>query len=393
MLFTRRILLCFLVLIALSPLVPAQSDKTAQLRAEAFRLMDALKYIEALPLLEKLAAASPNDPDVMRNLAFALMGQAKNTPDASAAKALRARARAAFVQAKAAGDDSPMVAGMIDSIAPDGGEEGSFTAHKQAEAIMQKGEAAFSTGKLDEALELYQQALKLDPKLYHAALFSGDVYAHKQKYADAESWYQRAIAIDPNIETAYRYSATPLMEQKKYDQARDRYVEAWITAPYSKFALQGMVQWGQATNTGLGHPKVDIPKTTVGADGKQNTTVNINPLSDDGSMAWIAYSTTREMWKKEKFAKAFPAEKAYRHTVAEEADALRSVVSTAKTLKAKTLNPQLATIEKLDKDGLLEAFIIMALPDQGIARDHAAYLRTSRDKLRQYVLNYVIEKK
>lgn len=393
MLVAKRSLLVFAFLGVACLAAAAQTDNTAQQRAEAFRLIDAQKFTEALPLLEKLAAAAPNDADVQRNLGFALLGQAKNTPNAADAKQLRARARAAFVKAKAAGDDSPLVSGMIDSMAPDGGEDASFTAHRQAEEIMQKAEAAFTTGKLDEALDLYQQALKLDAKLYHAALFSGDVYTHKQKYADAETWYQRAIAIDPYIETAYRYSATPLMKQKKYDQARDRYVEAWITDPYSKFAIQGMVQWGQITGTGLAHPKVDVPKTTVGSDGKENTTINVNPLADDGSMAWIAYSATRETWKKEKFAKTFPKENAYRHSVAEEADALRSVVSTAKTLKAKTLNPQIAILEKLDRDGLLEAFILMAMPDQGIARDHAAYLRANRDKLQQYVLQYVIEKK
>jgi len=282
---------------------------------------------------------------------------------------------------------------MIDSIASDGGEEAAFSAHKEAEKLMRKAEAAFTTGKLDDALSLYQQALQLDPKLYHAALFSGDVYMHKQKYDDAEKWYQRAIEIDSYIETAYRYSATPFMKRKMYDQARDRYIEAWITEPYSKLSVQGMVQWGQLTGTRLGHPKVDVPKTTTGEDGKQDTTINVNPLADDGSMAWIAYTATREVWKKEKFAKTFPNEKTYRHTVAEETDALRSVVSMAKTLKAKTQNPQIALIEKMDKDGVLEAFILMAIPDRDRAADHPAFLKTSRNKLRKYVLDYVIEKK
>jgi hypothetical protein len=154
-----------------------------------------------------------------------------------------------------------------------------------------------------------------------------------------------------------------------------------------------MLNWGNVTKTQLGHPKLDIPETKVGADGKSNTTINVNPMLDDGSMAWIAYSATREAWKKEKFAKAFPTESAYRHSLAEETDALRSVVRMAKTLKSKSLNPQFVTLEKLDKDGLLEAFVLMAVPTQGIARDHAAYLRANREKLRQYVLNYVIEKK
>jgi len=47
---------------------------------------------------------------------------------------------------------------------------------------------------------------------------------------------------------------------------------------------------------------------------------------DDGSFAWISYGATRSTWRKEKFAKVFPNERAYRHSLAEEADALRSVI-------------------------------------------------------------------
>jgi len=388
----RRIVLSAVFATLASVSVLAQVDDVPALKTQAYALINDNKFTEALPLYEKLARLAPADPEVQRYLGFSLLGQAKNTADPATAKALRARARAAFVKAREAGDDSPLVSGMIDSMAVDGGEDAAFSAHRQAESIMQKAEAAFAAGKMDEALDLYQQALKIDPKLYYAALFSGDVYMQKENYAEAEKWYQRAITIDPNIETAYRYSATPLMKQQKYEQARDRYVEAWITEPYSKFAIQGIVQWGQITQTGLGHPKIDVPKSTVGADGKEHVSISVSPV-EDGSTAWLAYSATRENWKKEKFAKTFPAEKTYRHTVAEEADALRSVVSMATSLKAKTLNPQIATLEKLDKDGLLEAYILMALPDQGIAGDHAAYLRSSRDKLRRYVLEYVIQKK
>lgn len=373
-------------------LVYAQDNDLVRMRAEASKLMDEQKYVEALPMLEKLAQATPNDAGVQRLLGFALLGKAKNISDAAEAKQLRARARTAFVKARDAGDDSPLVSGMIDSIAPDGGNDSTFATNAEAERIMQKAEAAFTNGNLDEALSLYQQALKLDPKLYYAALFSGDVYMLKQKYDEAETWYQKAIQIDPYIETAYRYSATPLMKQGKYDQALERYIEAWITQPYSKFAVQGMVQWGQATKTRLAHPKIDVPETTKGADGKDKTTINMS-LEDDGSMAWVAYTTRRETWRKEKFAKTFPKETAYRHTLTEEADALRGVVEMAKTLKPKKLNAQISVLEQLDKDGLLEAFILMALPDQGIAQDHAAYLRAHRDKLRQYVVKYVVASK
>jgi hypothetical protein len=77
--------------------------------------------------------------------------------------------------------------------------------------------------------------------------------------------------------------------------------------------------------------------------------------------------------------------------LAEEVDALRSVLSTATTDKrTKNLSPSLAKLKKLDDDGLLEAYILMARPDEGIAQDHPAYLKHNRDKLRRYVNEYVI---
>jgi len=81
--------------------------------------------------------------------------------------------------------------------------------------------------------------------------------------------------------------------------------------------------------------------------------------------------------------------------VLEEADALRSVAKIAKELKAKStkLDPQLEILLELDEKGLLEAFVIMAIPDEEIAQDHRDYLRTNRAKLRRYVLEYVILRK
>src|SRR4030095_2237878 len=114
---------------------------------------------------------------------------------------------------------------------------------------------------MDDALNEYRKALLIDPKLYHAALFSGDVYMQKGDYQQAEKWYQRAIAINPDKETAYRYSATPLMKQRKFDEARDRYVEAYIAEPYNRFAISGISQWAQATNTALAHPQIDFLAT------------------------------------------------------------------------------------------------------------------------------------
>ena len=369
-----------------------QAQGLDELKAQAKVLYDAQKFTEALPILEKIAAAEPNDATTQYYLGFSLIGQALNTPNPAARKALRIRARNAFIKSLdlgLSGDSTvALVKGLAQGIPPDGSDAAGYSDIKEANEWMEKGEAAFSTGRMDDALAAYQAALKADPRLYHAALYCGDVSLQKAKYDDAEVWYQKAIKIDPYIETAYRYSATPFMRQKKYDLARDRYVEAYITAPYNRLALSGILQWGEATQTRLGHPKIDVPEIKVDAAGKSTSSVNINPLSDDGSMAWMSYVVTRSGWR-DGFAAKNPGVP-YRHTLAEEAAALRSVIKAAKDLKPKSLDPQIATLTKLDQDGVLEAFILLAVPDDGIAQDHAAYLRENRDKLRLYVVKYII---
>jgi tetratricopeptide (TPR) repeat protein len=396
---SHRKLLVTLVLLLLCSTVAVQSqtnESPAELKRRANELLNETKYTEALPILEKIATLEPNDGETQFFLGFALLGQAANTKDNAARKALRIRSLKAFLKAKSLNFDEPRLEALIKSLPEDGSDGEDFSSNSRANALMEEGEALFSQGKKDEALKKYQEALELEPKLYHAALFSGDIYLQKQDYAQAETWYQKAIAIDPGKETAYRYSATPLMRQRKFDAARDRYIEAFITEPYNRFAQAGLIQWGEATGTTLAHPRIDIP-TNITFDEKGDARINLDASAllggkDDGSFAWISYGVARSAWRKEKFAKTFPAEKEYRHSLAEEVDALRGVVSTATADKRnKNLSPSLAKLKKLDEEGLLEAYILIARPDDGIAVDYPAFLKQNRDKLRRYVLEYVVK--
>ena len=374
--------------------VSAQTGETiAELKQKATELMHQTRYTEALPLLERMVIAEPDNARMHFYLGTALIGQAINTQDSAQRKALRVRARKAFIRSRELNIDEPVVEAMIETLPADGAEGPAFSQNIRANALMIQAEGLFSQGKMDGALKSYQMALEFDPKLYHAALFSGDVYMQKQDFANAEVWYKKAIDIDPTKETAYRYSATPLMKQGKTKEARDRYIEAFITEPYSKFAVAGLVQWAQATQTSLAHPTIDIP-TSVTFDEKGDAKINLDASAllggDDGSFAWISYGTTRSQWHKETFAQKFPGQK-YRHSLAEEAEALRSVITLATSdKKAKTLSPALVKLKKLNDDGLVEAYILLAKPDNGIAQDHPAYLKENREKLRRYMIEYVV---
>lgn len=390
-------ILCLLTFSSAATIMAQTSEETSlqEAKQKASELMKQQKYADALPILEKIAATEPNNPQTHFYLGFALIAQTNILHDPAARKVMRLRARNEFIKAKELGNQEPLVDAMIQSIPADGSESGAFSQNPEANRLMGEAESLFSQGKLEEALKNYQKALQLDEKLYEAALFSGDVYTQRGDFPLAEVWYQRAIAIDPNREIAYRYSATPFMRQGKYDQARDRYIESYISEPYSKFAITGISQWAQATHTNLSHPQIEIP-ASITFDEKGDSKINLDQNAihhdkDDGTMAWVTYGATRVIWHKEKFAKTYPQEKTYRHSLAEEADALRSVIQLATSdKKTKTLNPSLAKLKKLNDEGLLEAYILLARADQGIVYDYPAYLRQNRDKLRRYVTTYIL---
>jgi tetratricopeptide (TPR) repeat protein len=384
-----------LILLALSVTAQAQVGTDVEdWKKQAKTLLDQGRQTEAVPLLEKIVAAEPQNAEMHYFLGSALLAVATNTKEAPARAALRRRARNTFIRAKELGVRYPNIDAMIQGLPADGADAAAFSENQNAESLMKEAEGYFAQGKMDDALASYQKALAVDPKLYHAALFCGDVYAQKQDYANAEIWYQKAIAIDPFKETAYRYSATPLMKQRKFDEARDRYIEAYITEPYNRFTTSGLLQWGQATNTRLGHPKIDIP-TSVTFDEKGEAKINLDASAliagkDDGSFAWISYGATRSTWHKETFAKRYPGQK-YRRSLAEEAESLRSVITLATSDKAvKNLSPALAKLKQLNDQGVLEAYILLAIPDGDIAQDYLAYLKENRDKLRRYVLLFVV---
>ncbi len=370
----------------------AQTDKElGEATIQALRLFEQERFAEAIPHFEVIVKALPDEPQVRFMYGFCLVAKSKQTTDMNEAKQLSTKALEQFMKAKELGlknaDNDALIALLSGKPAP--AAEPMYSLNKDAEKYMIEGESLFAQSKYEEAIKSFEKALALDPKIYQAALSGGDSYTAQSDWENAEKWYQRGIAIDPNRETAYRYSGTPLMKQKKFEAARERYIEAFITEPYNRMSSRGIGQWADATGARLGHPVVDIPEVSFDAKGKAVPKVAI--AADDASARpWLAYLAARETWKKEKFSKSFPKETAYRHSMQEEAEALRAAIVAAK--EQKSTNKQFELLTKMDSEGVLEAFVLLARPDDGIAEDHPEFLKNNRPKLRQYVQNYVIQK-
>jgi tetratricopeptide (TPR) repeat protein len=399
------VLLCLLLSLtaARAAAQEAMQDYGAQ-RARAFQLTEQSRFTEALPLLEKLAAAQPTDGEVVFMLGFATLATSELVKDMETRKQTRVRARNSIQRAKELGYEHPLVQQLLDAIPPDGSVEGKFSRNPQADEAMRQGEAFFVHGDLDKALAAYQRALQLDPQLYVAALFVGDMYNKKGQPEQSGEWFARAVAINPDQELAYRYWGIGLTKQGKMQEARDKFVESFITEPYNSLARNGLIEWAQVNNVALAHPKIEIPTSvTSSSPGDIKVTLDTKMLdkdNDDGSAAWTMYGLARASWMSgktglsEKFAKQFPNEKTYRHSLAEEMDAFRLVISGVneqlKQKKIKQLHPSLATLIKLNDAGVLESYILMARADEGIAQDYSSYRKSNRDKLRRYMIEYVL---
>jgi|KBSSwiStaDraftv2_1062776.scaffolds.fasta_scaffold146030_2 tetratricopeptide (TPR) repeat protein len=390
----QKIGILVLLLLASFATATAQDDPERQ---RAFQLYRDAKYVDALPLFEQLALKYPEDPAVIENLGMLVFTQSAylKTPDER--KSARKRGRALLVQAQKLGSNNTMLNALIANIPPDGGEEGSFSAKQEVDEAMHEGEAAFAKGDFPKAIEMYQRALLLDPKLYEAALFTGDVYFKTADQVKAGEWFARAIAINPDRETAYRYWGDSLMKQGKVTEAGEKFVEAYIAEPYNRLARAGFVNWGEKVHVALAHPRVDVPTDVKSKDKGTTITLDANIFNgkDDkkngAAAAWMAYGIIRASWQTE-FAKQYPNEKSYRHSLKEEAAAFRGALEAVQNQKIdpKNEDPSLSVLRKLNKDGLLEAFILLALPDQGIANDFPAYRKTNLEDLRRYVKLYVM---
>ena len=415
-------LLAASLLFAFVSLIPvtAAAQSPEQIREQAMALFDANNFVAALPLLEKSAAAYPKDAAISSRLGFALYAVGSTAKDQEVRRQHWERARKILLQSQANGDDSNLTRVTLESLSrEDIPAVVPFSDKKAAEAEIRKGEEAFVRGEIEKALVSYIRALELDPKLYEAALYAGDMefrLAHASKdggyrqehFGRAGIWFAKAIAIDPDRETAHRYWGDSLDEEGKTEEARDRFIEAIIAEPYSgNRAYVGLSQWGGRHKVSLTHPKVEIPtELTSKKPGEVNITLDSSILKgdSDGSAAWMMYGIIRAGWmdkkdgaRSENFAKAHPNETTYRHSITEEIEALRGVLESVRVQQKERSGIKLAssleTLLKLEDAGLLEAYIFFARPDEGIVRDYFPYRKVKREKLKEYWVKFVVKSK
>lgn len=363
-------------------------------RQKAFELYRDHKLPEAAAMLEIVVARYPKDTAAHEAFGSALVSRADTQTDPAKRKADRIRARAELQRAKELGDTSDLCRVLLAEI-PEDGNDTTFSTRTSVNDAMNRGEAAFAKGEWQQAIMEYTQALELDPTLYVAAVDIGDTYFRLKDAEKAGEWFARAIQIDPNQETAYRYWGDALMQDGRMKEARDKFIQGLVAYPYKSTSWGGLNGWLSRNKLKYNEIPVKVPDGPKTGD-KGQTIITIDPTQKDSSVAaaWLVYPMERSLWQSQKFAKEYPQEKGYRHSLKEEASALSLAAKvfeeTQAKKKDKNPDPGLTLLTQFKDQDMVEAYVLLMRADQGIAQDYAAYRDAHRDKLISFVDKYVV---
>lgn len=381
------------------PPVPASERDTAEKdyateRLTAIKLHDMKELLKSIPVLEDLYAKNQNDTLILEFLTTSLLARSSTQTDPAAANKDILRAKAMIDRARSLGDDSQLAESLAETL-KDVNENStlSFSNKVDADAAMKAGEAAFAKNDYAEAIKNYKHAAALEPTNYWATLFVGDSYFSEKDFGPAGEWYTKAQELDPNQETAFRYHADMLTKQGDYAGARTLNIEAIVANPYEGKTWRALVEWAKVAHVTLQRVHIEAGGSVTATD-KGATIALDSSQPTDVSAVWFAYSGTRVLWR-DKFKTAYPKETQYRHSLAEEVDAL----STAATVAEETIgkngsqaiakDPNIQLLLKLYRAKMLEPYVLLNAPDQGIAQDYVAYRAQNRAKLAGYLGEFV----
>ena len=175
---------------------------------------------------------------------------------------------------------------------------------------------------------------------------------------EAIPWFAKAATLDPNQTGAFRYWGDALMKQGKMAEARDTFSQGdprRTLLPSRAGSASG--QWARINKVPLTHPRIMPPDPKPG----EARAVSI----EDGttSLAVLRCRASR-LERRLCSSRNIPKEPAYRHSLEEESEALHAMVADiakdAAAGKIKDLHPTLVNLVTLDKEGLIEAYVLFA---------------------------------
>src|ERR1041385_4593879 len=147
----KRIRVAVGFMLAFAVCATAQTQNAAE-RQRAIELYESQNMVGALPLLEKVALAYPNDPAVLSRLGFALYANAIDEKDANKRQQMRQRALTTLRKSRTVGDNSNLTSIALEALESPDASQVPFSQIQTAEKAIREGETAFMRGDFDKAI-------------------------------------------------------------------------------------------------------------------------------------------------------------------------------------------------------------------------------------------------
>jgi tetratricopeptide (TPR) repeat protein len=393
--------LAFVFLFSLAPaqapgsaLSPSEADTNPSDpdRQEAMRLYKEHKLGEAAKWWQKVVARYPGDMAAHEALGSSLLIRAAEQSDRKNKIPDRVQAHAELMRAQELGDNSDLCKALLSAV-PEDGSEVHYPNQKEANAALARGDAALERLDWDGAVKEYSLAVELSPDNYFTPVGIGLKYARLKQWTEAGKWYALSLRINPDGGAAYGNWVEALVEAGEMKEAREKLVQGLLISDGSYINLP-LNMWLNANHLSL--KKIDIKVPDEYPIGKTGTMIVVNPAwlgKNDGRDAWLMYPRTRRLWKNEKYFNEFQIT-SYRHSLAEEVDALSQVVAAFNESLAKgnvkEPDPALMLLSRFQSEGLLEAFVLLIQHDKEVNAELYRYQTQHRDKLMEFADKYII---
>jgi tetratricopeptide (TPR) repeat protein len=375
-----------LLLFASANGVFAQDEKTpdkTSMREKALAFVAQNRYADAFPLLEKVAPLYPNDAEIWAHYGIAILSRSVTLTAPGERKIERVKGYNVLMKAKQLGTKNVVALNLLDQLSPDGSDEDNFQGDPEFEKHLREGEGFFGRAEYDKAFAAYEKAYKINPKSYEAVLFMGDALYGGGKFKESETWFAKAVELEPNREQAYRFWGDALVNQNKSAEARDKFIDALIAEPYSRLTWDRIGRWIDESKQKVAPLEIMPPGNEASGEIKINEELL---KTEDGTSNWRFYNESRRA--------QIIAAGAGTRTLAGEVAAYRKVAeafrSSLKSGKLKYPNQSLSNLIKLDDEGLLEAYVLLVRPNGDIAEEYDVYRTKNRDKLRKFVVEFLL---
>jgi hypothetical protein len=174
-------------------------------------------------------------------------------------------------------------------------------------------------------------------------------------------------------------------------KARSMLIRAAVAEPYNKIVWREIRAWAIINHTAFNIVYLPIPRLPKTAASTAGPAEGI-------AAAWRAFYSVKTRWRSGvSFHERYPRELTYRHSLAEESEALSAAAQTLQRLAAEDKGAQAVSADpiaplllRMYEAGLIDAYVLFSLGDDGIAQDYTAYRAKHRAQLEGYLDRFVM---